>query len=293
MMTKENTRRIAVVGTGIMGSGIVHNYLKNGYEVIVWNRTKAHADTLISEGAQWAATPKEAVEKADIIFEVTANDESSRAVWTGSEGIFAAADSAKFLITSATLSAGWTDELAGLCKDKDLQFLDMPMTGGRPAAESGNLVFLAGGNKDVLEEIRPILEPIASKIIHFGEAGSGMKYKLILNMLQGIHMAGFGEAMRLARAAGLDETQVGEALAERPGGVTTAVFGWGGYYDQPKPINFSVEWESKDIDYALELAGDTTKLQVAQAASDAYHKAIEQGEGQGDFSIIASRDFEL
>ncbi len=283
--------KIAIIGTGIMGKGIASNYLKNGYEVTIWNRTKANAEDILSQGAVWADTPKVAVEKSDIVFEVTANDESSRSVWLGNDGLFAGADSSKILITSATLSSGWTDELAGKSKEQGYNFLDLAMTGGRPAAESGNIVFLAGGDKATLENIKNDIEPISAKLIHFGDAGSGMKYKLILNALQGIHMAGFGEAMRLARLAGLDEKQVGEALAERPGGVTTSVFGWGGYFNQPDPINFSVKWESKDIDYALKLVDNIDNFPLSKEASNTYHNAINQDKDQSDFSIIASRDF--
>ena len=97
-------KTIAVIGTGIMGSGIVTNFLKNGYTVIVWNRTQNKLTPLIKKGAQTAKTPKEAASAADIVFEVTANDESSRSVWLGSDGILKGAKPDTTLIINGTVS---------------------------------------------------------------------------------------------------------------------------------------------------------------------------------------------
>src|SRR5689334_620315 len=104
-------KTIAVIGTGIMGAGIANNFLKNGYQVFVWNRNKDRLKPLLEAGAVAVETPKQATEKADIVFEVTANDESSRAVWLEPDGIFAGASPEKTLITNATLSVPWIDEL--------------------------------------------------------------------------------------------------------------------------------------------------------------------------------------
>src|SRR3989344_5536783 len=91
-------KTIAVIGTGIMGRGIALNFLKNDYKVIVWNRTKTNLRKFTQKGAQIAKTPKEAVKNADIVFEVTANDQSSEAVWFGKNGILEGADKKKVLI---------------------------------------------------------------------------------------------------------------------------------------------------------------------------------------------------
>src|SRR5689334_21649471 len=100
-------KTIAVIGTGIMGSGMASNYRKAGYEVVVWNRSKEKLEPLTAQGAVAVATLKEAAAKADIIFDVTANDEGSRSVWLGEDGILAAADKSKALIASGTFTAAW------------------------------------------------------------------------------------------------------------------------------------------------------------------------------------------
>lgn len=277
-------RSIAVIGLGIMGHGIADNFLKGGYKVVVWNRTTDKANDLVAKGAVLAKSVKEAVQSADMIFEVTANDQSSKEVWVGSEGIISNAKPEQALVTCATLSVVWTDELANKCNETGLTFFDMPMTGGRVAAESGQLTLLVGGNKDKLAEITDDLQAIAKDVKYFGKAGSGMRYKLILNALQAVHIAGFGEVMRMADEAGLDKELVGKALVERPGGVITNI-AWQSYQREPDPITFSVEWIAKDLGYAAEMADDV-KHPLLDEARKLYEEAIKGGYDQADWTKI-------
>lgn len=210
-------KKIGVIGTGIMGNAIAKNFLKKGYEVYVWNRKKNKLKNLIKIGSIATRSPFEATQKADIVFEVTANDKSSKLVWIGKNGILSGANSKKVLITCATLSVFWTDKLASICKKKKLTFFDMPMTGSRIGAESGKLTLLVGGDEKKLGTIKKDLGAISEKIIYFGKGGSGMRYKLLLNMLQAIHIIGFGEVIIMAKKMGLNVKAVGNALAERPG----------------------------------------------------------------------------
>lgn len=277
-------KKVAVVGLGIMGSGIANNFLKNDYEVHVWNRTKANAARLIARGAIWSNSPAEATKKANLAFEVTANDESSREVWLAKNGILAGADRSKSLITCATLSVKWVDELIENCQKNGFGLFDMPMTGGRIAAKRGELTLLIGGNERKLDKLKPDLSAIAKDLKYFGSAGAGTRYKLVLNMLQAIHIAGFGEALKLARVAGLDEKTVGEALKERPGGALTAL-AWEGYQKQPEPINFSVQWIAKDLHYAKQLAADL-RLPFLEQVIQVYERAISQGLAKSDWTKI-------
>ncbi|HZL08051.1 MAG TPA: NAD(P)-dependent oxidoreductase [Candidatus Dormibacteraeota bacterium] len=277
-------KRIGVIGTGIMGSGIVANYLKAGYEVTIWNRSAKKTEVLRQAGAVLAATPREVTQQADIIFEVTANDESSQAVWQGADGILAGADKDKVLIASATLSVDWTISLGELCPKQGFTFFDMPLTGGRVAAESGALSLLAGGNEKKLESLKPDLAAISSKVFYFGPAGSGMKYKLVLNGLQAAHIAAFGEAMRLAKAEGLDLSKVGPALCDRPGGAVTNL-AWTAYQQDQIPLTFSVDWITKDLEYARQM--DTgTELPILDDVLAAYQKVRAAGHGNEDWASI-------
>lgn len=277
--------QVAVLGLGIMGHGIAYNFLKAGYEVSIWNRSPEKADDLVTRGACRASGVADAVHGAKLVFEVTANDESAREVWLGADGIIANVDSNQTLITCATLSVDCVDELSKTCTEKGLQFFDMPMTGSRQGAEGGTLVLLAGGDEQKLNEVKPHLEKIASQVKYFGPAGSGMRMKLVLNCLQAVHLAGFGEAMRLAKQLGLDEKSTGDMLVEKPGGATTQM-AWRDYKNHPDPINFAVELIAKDETYALQGMSPVLTPLIASTLAT-YQKAIAEGHAQDDWTIIA------
>lgn len=277
--------KIAIIGLGIMGHGIADNFLKGGYDVAVWNRSAEKAQDLVAKGARLAASVADAVDGAELVFEVTANDESSREIWLGESGIIAHASPEQTLITCATLSVAWVDELAAVCAEKGLTFFDMPMTGSRVGAESGTLVLLAGGDEQKLSEVKPYLEKITSEVKYFGPAGSGMRMKLVLNCLQAVHLAGFGEAMKLIKRFGLDEHTAGQMLAEKPGGATTNM-AWRDYQTHPNPINFAVELIAKDETYALQNI-DPAQAPLIVSTLEQYRRAIADGHAQDDWTYIA------
>ncbi|MCX6780016.1 MAG: NAD(P)-dependent oxidoreductase [Candidatus Magasanikbacteria bacterium] len=277
-------KNIAIIGCGIMGSGMAKNFLANDFKVYIWNRTKENTLSLLEKGAVWCDTPAQAVQNADIIFEVTANDESSREVWTGQNGILQTIDPAKIYIASATLSATWIDELIAQCTENNLRFCDVALTGGRVATETGQLTLLAGGDKDTIEELKNTFQAVSKKLFYFGKAGSGMRYKLILNMLQAIHIGGLGEALAIAKSQGMDMNAVGEALCDRPGGATTAL-AWEGYKTQAEKLNFAVNLITKDLNYAKALAQDLENPLLDDTLAK-YKKAIADDKGKLDWTSI-------
>ena len=241
---------VAVIGLGIMGHAMADHFRAGGHDVAVWNRSPAKADDLVAAGARRAATPADAATGADLVIEVTADDASSRSVWLDAgTGALAGASPGAVLATSATLSVGWVAELAGRCADAGLPFLDMPLTGGR--------------------------------------VGAGTRFKLILNSLQALHLAGYGEAMRLARATGLDERAVGEALVERPGGVMTQM-AFDAYPDVPERVSFSVEWAFKDLNYAADMAEEAGGVDTPflDDLRTVFRRTVDAGRATADWTAI-------
>lgn len=277
-------RKVGIIGLGIMGNGMAENFLENGHEVFVWNRTKEKADQLVEKGAIFSNSPEELTQSAEVIFEITADDQSSKDVWLGDNGILAGADKDKVLVASGTLSIKWVDELAKISQDKGFKFLDIPVTGSRPGAESGNLVMLVGGDEKVLKNIQKDLESISSKVYYFGSVGSGVRFKLILNSLYAIHGAAFGEMLKIAEKAGLDIKKVGDALSEHPGGTTTNL-AWKNFQQAPIPINFAMKWINKDINYAKEMAG-SAETKILDEVIEKFKKAVEDGHGEEDWTNI-------
>jgi 3-hydroxyisobutyrate dehydrogenase len=276
---------VAVLGLGIMGHAMARNFLDGGHAVTVWNRSPGKGDDLVADGAVAASTPAEAAAGTDLVFEVTADDASSRTVWLDpDDGILAGARPGAVLVASATLSPGWVHELGDVCAVRGHTFFDMPLTGGRVGAEAGELVMLVGGDRRALAELEPTLDAIAKDVKHFGPVGAGTRFKLILNALQAVHLAGFGEAMRLAAAAGLDTEAVGAALVERPGGIVTEM-AQAAYPQRPERVSFPLRWAFKDLNYAVDMAGNVPHPLLA-ATRDLFERTVDAGHGPDDWTAV-------
>src|SRR5205823_12132164 len=135
---------------------------------------------------------------------MVADDVASREIWLGPNGAMAAAKSGAVWIESSTLSVGWIKELATNASRANCELLDAPVTGTKPHAESGQLLFLVGGSTKALETAKPVLALLGRDVIHLGPVGSGALMKLINNFLAAVHTVSFGEALALIQAGGLD-----------------------------------------------------------------------------------------
>jgi 3-hydroxyisobutyrate dehydrogenase-like beta-hydroxyacid dehydrogenase len=204
--------KVAFIGLGRMGHGMAGRYLDAGFEVAVFNRSKAKAEDLIARGARSALSPADAADGADAIVTMVADDEASRNVWLGKDGAASAAKAGALAIECSTVSYRHALELAGELRGRRLLYIDCPVTGLPDAAASGKLTLLVGAEPADLERARPFLVPLSTTIRHFGAVGSGTVYKLINNLMGAIQIAGIAEGLAIAEQAGLDMKLVLEAV---------------------------------------------------------------------------------
>ncbi len=206
--------RVAMIGLGRMGSGMAGRLLAAGHEVVVANRTPARADALVDAGAVLAATPAEASAGAAAAIVMVSDDEASRGVWGGPDGALAGLPSGAFAIECSTVSAPRVRELARAAGEAGLRYIDAPVTGGsRKRQQPGELTLLVGADPPTSSGRSVFLEPLAEQILHFGPVGAGNAYKLIVNLIGAVQIAGVAEGLALAERAGLDLDKVVAALA--------------------------------------------------------------------------------
>jgi 3-hydroxyisobutyrate dehydrogenase len=206
-------RQVACIGLGRMGHGMAGRYLDAGFQVALWNRSKAKADDLIGRGARWAASPADAATGADAVVTMVADDEVSRNVWLGKDGAAAAMKKGALAIECSTVSYRHALDMSRELNSRGLTYIDCPVTGLPSTAASGELTLLVGADPADLETARPFLMPISSTIRHFGPIGTGTVYKLINNLLGAIQIASLAEGLAIAEQAGLDMKLVVEAVA--------------------------------------------------------------------------------
>ncbi|HSD63606.1 MAG TPA: NAD(P)-dependent oxidoreductase, partial [Ignavibacteriaceae bacterium] len=213
--------RIGFIGTGIMGSRMAHNLLRNNYELIVHNRTKEKAEQLINEGAEWADSAFDTGKNADILFSMLGNPEAVEEMALHKNGFLAGMKKHALWVDCSTVNPSFSKEMSMKAGEKGIRFIDAPVAGTKQPAEKGELIFFVGGNRKDYEEIKPLLEKMGKKILHLGETGKGTSMKMIVNLLLGASMASFSEAMVLGKALGFDKDTLFNTLL---GGAVTAPY---------------------------------------------------------------------
>jgi 3-hydroxyisobutyrate dehydrogenase len=278
---------VAILGLGIMGSGMASRLLSSDFPLTVYSRNREKCLPLGAAGATVAATPREAVSRAQIILSMVSDDDASRAVWLGESGALGAAPPGSVLIESSTLSVAWVESLASRAAERGCRFLDAPVTGTKPHAASGELLFLVGGSAEALEATRPVFLALGRDVIHLGPVGSGMRMKLINNFLCGVQAASFAEALSFVDAAGLDRGKAISILTGgAPGSGILKRMAERAAANDFTPV-FALRWMAKDIAYALAGAsGEGVSLPLATTALAVFKQAIALGHGDEDFSAV-------
>lgn len=280
-------KTIALVGLGNMGAGMAGQLLRAGYPLTVWNRSIERAKTFGQAGAYVAASPREAAERAEIVISMVADDQASRLVWTGEQGALAGVRLGSVLVESSTLSPGWVRELAIAAGEKSCDLLDAPVTGSKPQANSGELRFLVGGDRAVLDRVLPVLMAMGSDVMHLGPTGSGALMKLINNFLCGVQAAALAEALALIEKGGLNRDQASMILLNGAPASPLVKALAPRMLGRDYTVNFVLELMRKDLSYAA-AEGDRNSipLSTAAAAVRLFDRAVEQGFGKLDFSAV-------
>jgi 3-hydroxyisobutyrate dehydrogenase len=281
--------RIAFVGLGRMGRGMAARLLAAGHDVTVHNRTASRADDLAAHGARTAATPREAAQQADAVVVMVSDDDASRAVWSGPDGVLAA-DLApgSLAVECSTLSYDWVRELAAEVDRRGLRYLDCPVTGLPDAAAAGRLTLLVGAEDADLAAATPLLQPLADEVLHFGPVGSGTAYKLMVNLMGAVQIAATAEGMALAERAGLDLDQVARAVAAGQAASPQVVRNARRMADgEHHTVVFSGRLRHKDAAYGVRLA-DALGVPAAlgRTALDGLDRLLAAGLGDRNESSI-------
>lgn len=258
---------LAFCGLGMMGSGMVSSLLRDGHEISVWNRSPDKDAALRAAGASPQSSPRAAAAGAEAAFSMVSDDDASRAVWLGREGMLDQMQPGSFVVECSTLSHAWVMELSKEVAERQLRFLDCPVTGLPDAAARGELTLLLGADPEDFAQAEPLLSGLSKEILHFGPVGAGTAYKLIVNLLGAVEIAATAEAMESATRAGLDLEQVAEALAKGAAGSfhvgrQARIMATESHREN---LAFTTDLRRKDTRYGVALSHD---LGVASALGD-------------------------
>ena len=295
------SRKVAFLGLGVMGYPMAGHLAQAGHEVTVYNRTTTKSIAWYAEyaratgqndeknGSNSAATPRAAVQGADIVFCCVGNDDDLRSVALGAdlgkgarsaEGAFAGMKPGAIFVDHTTASASVARELHAMAKDLGLAFVDAPVSGGQAGAQNGLLTVMCGGDQPAFDAVQPTAMAFSRAFTRLGDSGSGQLAKMVNQICIAGLVQGLSEAIAFGQQAGLDMNQVLDVIGKGAAqswqmdnrGKTMAA----GKFD----FGFAVDWMRKDLGLVLDEAKRNGARLPVTALVDQFYADVQQMGGQ-------------
>jgi 3-hydroxyisobutyrate dehydrogenase-like beta-hydroxyacid dehydrogenase len=271
--------KVAVVGTGRMGSAMARALARGGASMVLHNRTPDSARALAEElGAEVTATAAEAAAAADVAITMLADDDAVRAMWDGPSGLVAGAHGDGVLVDMSTVPPDTLAPFEAAVRERGSGILDAPVSGSTTLAESGQLTIMAGGTARDLERARAALDLVAKQVTHVGPLGSGAALKLAVNALIFALTTSLSEALVLAEKAGIDRAMAYDVFASSAAGAPFVGYKRDAYvHPEGTPVAFSLDLAAKDLRLIIGLA---QQLGVPVPQADVNQQIIAEASAQ-------------
>jgi 3-hydroxyisobutyrate dehydrogenase-like beta-hydroxyacid dehydrogenase len=278
---------LGYVGLGVMGGGVVRRLLDAGHTVTVWNRTAEKADHLLEAGARWADSPREVAERSEITFTMVTNTAAVTAVAEGPDGILAGLAPGKVYVDMSTASPANTRELAEKVAAVGASMVDAPVSGSVITLEQGKLSIMVGGDADVFERVKPVLEAIGPRVFHLGPNGAAVTMKIAINLSLAVQMLAFSEGVLLAEKSGISREKAVEVMLASV--IASPMVAYRGPFvlEQPDEAWFDCHMMQKDLNLALELGRELeVPLPTTAVTNELLTAANGMGVGDKDFAVL-------
>ena len=273
--------RVAFLGLGIMGHAMATNLVKAGHEVATWNRTPGKTVA----GARAADSPADAAQGAEVVWLCVSDTAAVEGVLFGEKGVAESLTEGMIISDSSTISPSATRKFAERAAQKGALYVDSPMTGSKTGAEAGTLLFIVGGEEEVIEKLKPLYAAMGKKIFRMGDTGKGQSAKVVMNLQIALIYEGFAEGLALAAKIGVD--------AENLVNLVNASMVKSGVVEYKAPFvlrrdftaNFPLRLMRKDIRLALDAAKEArVKLPGLETVEEVYDVAVEEGHADLDYA---------
>ena len=280
---------VGFIGLGNMGGGMSANIQRAGYPMVVSDLREEVAKPLLEGGARLANSPAEVASLCDITFTSLPGPKEVEAVATGAEGILEGIRPGSIYVDLSSSRPTLIRELEPIFRQKGCHVLDAPVSGGKTGADSGNLAVMVGGDREIFERIKPILDSFGDKVFYAGEIGAGSVCKLVHNMIGHSVRQAVAEGLTLGVKAGVEPEALWEAIRRgslarmrvlHEGLVKTMFKG------EFEPASFALNLAYKDISLATELAREyNVPMPMSTLAEQIGLQAMNRGWGEKDSSI--------
>ena len=286
--------KIGFIGTGTMGQPMLANLLKKGFQAIAYDTASGALDAAVRLGAERAGSTAEAAGACDVVITMLPSSANVEAAYLGAGGIIDGVAAGRLCVDMSTIDPGTSQRVAARLKERNIRFLDAPVSGGVGGATAGTLAIMVGGDVGDLAEARPVLAAMGSNIIHVGAVGAGEVAKLCNNLISSTVAVAVSEAFRIGEAFGVDPRILTNVIAKSSGAT------WVMEHMHPVPgivegaastrqymPGFMTDLMAKDLGVAVGAAREKrVPVVVAPAAQQLYRMACSHGLGREDFSAV-------
>ena len=279
--------KVSFIGLGIMGSRMAANLLKNNVELTVYNRSKEPMNALVKQGAQAAASIKEAVTEADIVFSMLSTPEVVEMIFLKEDGALSMMKKNAIWADCSTVNPSFSQGAGRLAEAQGIRFADTSVAGTKPHAENAELVFFAGSDTATLEVLQPYLDMMGKKVLHIGGTGKGASFKMLVNMMLAQSMIIFSEAVLLGEKMGISKDFLLEVIPTLVVSAPFTKFKAEMLRSEDYTVQFPLEWMHKDLHLAATTAYELQQpLYLANLAKELFAEANKSGKGRLDFAAI-------
>ena len=284
-----SVRNVGLIGLGAMGRGVAENLVAKGYPIVGFDVRPEMRDWLAQRGGVFANTVGEVAKQCPVVISFVVNDVQTEEVVFGAQGLVESMQAGGVVITCSTMPPEYVSQLASRLSARSIHLLDAPVTGGAAGAAKGSLTIMAAGEKEVFEQVKPILETFGTRVHYVSDQhGAGSQLKVINQLLCGVHLAAAGEALALAKRQGLpldvtmDVLRSGAGsswmLCDRGPRMVSEAF-----YDVTSAVDIFV----KDLGLVLDAARSAKfAASLASAAHNAFLAVSGEGKGRWDDSAV-------
>lgn len=280
--------KVGFIGLGAMGKPMAKRLLAVSHELFVYDRNKDSVTELEALGATGCDNPAGVAAQADVTLMSLPNSTIVSQVVMAEDGLLSTASAGNIIIDLSSVDPGCSRKLAAAAAEKEVGYVDAPVSGGVAGAAAGSLTIMAGGSEYTIERVRHLLDQLGSKVVHIGDVGAGDAIKIVNNMILGANMAVLAEALVLGKKLGLSGETMSEIIGQGSGksyvlDAKLDKFIRAGNFNP----GFAIDLQHKDLGLAMDAAKDAgVPVPMGSLATQLYEMAKAKGMGNKDMSAV-------
>jgi 2-hydroxy-3-oxopropionate reductase len=282
-------KKLGFIGLGIMGKPMAKNLLKAGFNLVVFSRSNGPVEELVKEKALSANSPGEVAEHSEVIITMLPDSPEVEEIILGKDGVIRGTKPGSVVIDMSSINPLVTQEIAKALKEKEVEMLDAPVSGGEIGAIQGTLAIMVGGEEKVFNDCMEIFKAVGKNIVHVGGIGAGGYVKLVNQIMVALNIATVGEAFSLGVKAGLDPQVIYQAIRGGLAGSSVLETKAPMIFGRNFKPGFKIKLHQKDLKNALSTAKDLgVPLPLTSLVQQILISLMTDGRGDEDHSALAT-----